>query len=58
MTKNEIIKMATNSDIQYYMEKIKYLHDNIFSMTQCEVNSAQRKIKEYTQEIKMLLKEE
>ena len=55
MTLKNIIKIATNSDIIYYMEKIKFEEENMCYSTKYETISRQAKIKRYAREIKNIL---
>ena len=55
MTLKNIIKMATNSDIIYYMKKIQFEDENMCHSTKYEAASRQAEIKRYAREIKNIL---
>ena len=55
MTLKNIIEIATDSDIIYYMEKIKFIEENMGYSTKYEAISRQAEIKRYAREIKNIL---
>lgn len=55
MTNKEILKMATNDDIQYFLEKINHEEKNLCHKAPSEIKEAKKKIIYYVNEIKELL---
>lgn len=55
MTLKNIIKMATDSEIKYCLEKIQFYEENMCNYTKHEVQSRQSDIKWYAGKIKSLL---
>lgn len=55
MTNKDILKMATNGDILYYLDEIKKLNDNQVNQVGFEISNSRKQIKKYVGYIREIM---